>query len=258
MNRTKTLVTAFCLIFGGGVSAYAGDFTTTIEPVRYEGMVSISFDDSYRNQHVKALPILEAAGMKGTFYLSTKPIQKGYRAYMTPAQVKDLARKGHEVAGHTVSHANLAKLGRARIEREVGNSKAYLEKLIGVPVTGFAYPYGAISRTAKVALKKAGYTHARGVDFEELNTPATDRYALKSQCVDKSDSLASIQKRIDTAKAEGKWYILCFHRVQARGGGRYAVTPAFFQKIVDYIKATGIKVVTVKSGLAAEVQVAAR
>lgn len=214
-----------------------------------EGLVSITFDDSWTSQYTNVLPILQAAGLKGTFYLTTEPIQGGWTDFMTPNQVKDIATKGHEIAGHTVTHADLTTLSQAAVNREIRNSKSYLQTLTGKTVTAFAYPYGAANATVKTLLKNAGYTSARGVDYETQNTATTDKYDLKSQCIETSDSTASIKAQIDAAKANKEWYVLCIHEVKD-GGDQYTMTPARFQEIVNYIKQSGVKVVTVGQGRA--------
>lgn len=214
-----------------------------------EGMVSLTFDDSWLTQYTNALPILETAGLKGTFYLTSQPIQQAWVGFMTPNQAKDIAQKGHEIGGHTVTHADLATLNQTRINNEIKNSKTYLQNLTGQTVVSLAYPYGSYTTTVKNLTKNAGYTTGRGVDFATHNVATTDKYALKSQCIETSDSIASIKAKIDSAYANKQWYILCFHEVKT-GGDQYTTTPARLQEIVDYIKSTGIKVVTVKEGRA--------
>ena len=214
-----------------------------------EGMVSLTFDDSWITQYTNALPILQTAALKGTFYLTTQPIQEVWDDFMTTAQVKDIANKGHEIAGHTVTHADLATLTKAKINTEIKNSKTYLQTLTGQTVVSLAYPYGSYNTTVKNLSKTAGYTTARGVDFETHNIATTDKYALLSQCIETTDTTASIKARIDSAKANKQWYILCFHEVKT-GGDQYTTTPARLQEIVNYIKSSGIKVVTVKQGRA--------
>ena len=76
-----------------------------------------------------------------------------------------------------------------------------------------------------------------------------DKFDLKSQCIETSDSMTSIKAQIDAAKANKQWYILCIHEVK-NGGDQYSTTLARFQEIVSYIQSTGVKVVTVKEGRA--------
>jgi peptidoglycan/xylan/chitin deacetylase (PgdA/CDA1 family) len=214
-----------------------------------EGMVTLSFDDSWISQYTSALPILQTAGLKGTFYITTEPITEGWDDFMTPAQVKDIAQKGHEIGDHTVTHAHLTQLSQTNLTKELVDSKVYLEGLVGTPVTAFAYPYGEFNATVKNAVKAAGYATARGVEEESLNASTTDKYNLFSSCILKSTPFTTIKKAIDDAKANKQWYILCIHEIKT-GGDEYSITPTQFQQIVDYLKISGVKTVTVKEGTA--------
>jgi peptidoglycan/xylan/chitin deacetylase (PgdA/CDA1 family) len=254
VSPTATATYTLACTGAGGTTSQSTTVTVSTQPPPptggfAEGMVSFSFDDSWASQYTNALPILQTAGLKGTFYLTTEPIQEAWDEFMTPNQVKDIGRKGHEIAGHTITHVDLTTVGQTRINREIKNSKTYLQTLIGQTVVSFAYPYGALSNTTKNLLKQAGYTSARGVDYEALNTATTDKYDLKSLCIETSNPISEIKAEIDKAKANKQWFILCIHEVK-NGGDQYTMTPAKLQEIVDYVKSTGIKAVTVKEGRA--------
>jgi peptidoglycan/xylan/chitin deacetylase (PgdA/CDA1 family) len=80
---------------------------------------------------------------------------------MTGSEVRALIADGLIAIGaHTVSHPVLAGLGAAACYREVAESKAACEVLIGAPVTTFAYPYGAFDTDAREAVRSAGLTVA--------------------------------------------------------------------------------------------------
>lgn len=82
--------------------------------------------------------------------------QTGNRA-MTRSEVRTLVADGLIAIGaHTVTHPVLAGLGTAQCYREVAESKAACEALIGVPVTTFAYPYGEFDADAREAVKSTG------------------------------------------------------------------------------------------------------
>jgi peptidoglycan/xylan/chitin deacetylase (PgdA/CDA1 family) len=253
---TVNATTTYALSCTGASGNISKSVTVTVKPATpaqpgqfTEGMVSLTFDDSWLSQYTNALPIMQTAGVKGTFYLTTQPLKEAWDGFMTTNQVKDIANKGHEIAGHTVTHADLATLSQTRINNEIKNSKTYLQNLTGQTVVSLAYPYGSYNNTVKNLTRNAGYTNARGVAYDSHNVTTSDKYALKSQCIETGDSMESIKARIDSAKANKQWYILCFHEV-LNGGDQWSTTPARMQEIVDYIKSIGIKVVTVKEGRA--------
>ena len=217
-----------------------------------EGMVTLSFDDAWSSQHANALPVLTDAGLKGTFYVLTQPVQNGWSTYMTPAQVKDIAAKGHDIQGHTVTHRDLTTLSQASIDAEIKNSKAYIENLTGKTVTSLAYPYGSNSTKVVDRVKLAGYTNARTADPTipyGFNTPATSRYVINSFSPTNTTTLIEVKAAIDKARAEKLWFVFSVHQVKLNGT-QYDITPAMFADIVAYIKSSGIKVVTMAEGAA--------
>lgn len=236
----------------GGSASKSIQISVTSTPTNNaftEGMVTFSFDDSWASQYANALPILQSAGIKGTFYLTTEPVLGGWSGYMTPTQIVDIGNKGHEIAGHTVTHPHLPALSSSQITSEIVNSKTYLQNLTGKSVTTFAYPYGEFNATAKSLVQTSGYTSARGVEEDALNTALSDKYNLKSSCIESGATFAQVKSQIDKAKAQKQWYILCFHEIKS-SPGQYDTSIALFQQIVNYIKSSGIKTVTVTQGRA--------
>lgn len=61
---------------------------------------------------------------------------------MTARQVKGLHEAGMGIGAHTVRHPILARLEPDEAEREMADSRDYLQALLGAPVPLFAYPNG--------------------------------------------------------------------------------------------------------------------
>lgn len=61
---------------------------------------------------------------------------------MTSVQVKELLSQGMEVGAHTVTHPILSRLDQGRAYKEIEQSKANLEHVLGERVSLFAYPNG--------------------------------------------------------------------------------------------------------------------
>ncbi len=217
-----------------------------------EGMVTLSFDDAWASQYAQALPVLAQHGLKGTFYILTQPVQNGWSGYMTPAQVIDVASKGHDMQGHTVTHRNLTGLSQSAIDAEIKNSKTYIEGLTGRTVTSLAYPYGSSNAKVIERAKLAGYTNGRAADPTipfGFNTQTTSRFTINSFSPNSAVSVAQIKAAIDKAKAEKTWFVLSMHEIKVNGD-QYSMTPAAFAEVVNHIKASGIKVVTMSEGAA--------
>jgi peptidoglycan/xylan/chitin deacetylase (PgdA/CDA1 family) len=108
-------------------------------------IVSLTFDDTFAdNYQVGALT--EARGMRATFYINSARI--GQSGYLTFAQVADLEERGHEIAGHTLTHARLASIPVDEARYQVCNDrKALLE--LGFRATSFAYPFSSQCATSR-------------------------------------------------------------------------------------------------------------
>lgn len=61
---------------------------------------------------------------------------------MTSAQVKAMRQAGMQIGAHTVSHPILARLSADEARCQIGDSKRFLEDLLGERVGLFAYPNG--------------------------------------------------------------------------------------------------------------------
>ncbi|MCI0651947.1 MAG: polysaccharide deacetylase family protein [Planctomycetes bacterium] len=97
---------------------------------------------------------------------------------MTREQVRDLHGRGHECGSHTVHHALLPRLSRAEAERELRESKAWLEETTGEAARGFCYPNGDASTLVRALVAEAGYDYACGTR-PGRNRAGSDRYMLR-------------------------------------------------------------------------------
>ena len=80
--------------------------------------VALTFDDSLKDDLLVAAPMLEERGWRGTFCIVTDWIGKDDK-HMAWDDVRELVRRGHEVATHTKSHRNLITLLEAGREDEI-------------------------------------------------------------------------------------------------------------------------------------------
>jgi peptidoglycan/xylan/chitin deacetylase (PgdA/CDA1 family) len=80
---------------------------------------------------------------------------------LTPDELVELARgRLVEIGAHTVTHPVLTELPTAAQRVEIQGSKAYLEELLGQPVTSFSYPNGASSDETLSIVHDAGFSSA--------------------------------------------------------------------------------------------------
>jgi peptidoglycan/xylan/chitin deacetylase (PgdA/CDA1 family) len=79
---------------------------------------------------------------------------------MTPRQVTELHRRGHEIASHTATHPILPQLADEQIQDELRRSATQLYQWTGDKIAGFCYPNGDFDSRVERAVTKAGYSYA--------------------------------------------------------------------------------------------------
>jgi len=209
-------------------------------------MITLEFDDSLSNQYSNAVPLLSSATTTAGFFIITGRL--GLSGSMTAAQVQDLQAKSFEVGAHTRTHPYLTQLSQSQLVSEIDGSKQDLQAL-GLHPTIFVYPFGDANDVVEQEVRNAGFLGARGIK-EGYNTKNTNKFELLDQHVLNTTAIASVQTMIDTAKADRTWLILELHAViPDTTGNTYSITPQFLQQIVDYIKASGIQVVTTEQAI---------
>ncbi len=102
---------------------------------------------------------------------------------MSWAEVRTLAREGHEIGSHSMSHALLPQCDERALRDEVGRSRSRIEGEIGAPVASFCYPNGDWDRRAADAVRAAGYRRAVGTRWGS-NPPGAPALALRRCDVD--------------------------------------------------------------------------
>jgi peptidoglycan/xylan/chitin deacetylase (PgdA/CDA1 family) len=73
-----------------------------------------------------------------------------------------------------MSHLALPGVPAQVLRAEVRDSRQALSDLLGGPVKGFCYPYGAVDESAARAVEEAGYDYAVAIGHSEL----AGRFAL--------------------------------------------------------------------------------
>jgi peptidoglycan/xylan/chitin deacetylase (PgdA/CDA1 family) len=133
--------------------------------------VVLTFDDAYVNFLEYALPVLQRHGFPATVYAISGWI--GRRAewfardpgrpvpdLMGASELREIRAAGIGIGSHTVNHPRLAELSPERQSRELADSKADLEDLLGEEVGHLCYPYGSFNLDSVRAAARCGYLSA--------------------------------------------------------------------------------------------------
>lgn len=76
-------------------------------------------------------------------------------------QISEMIDSGLCTIGcHGMSHANLCKIGREQLKKEVIESRQKIESRLDIHIKHFSYPYSAFNQEVIETVKSAGYTSA--------------------------------------------------------------------------------------------------
>lgn len=130
--------------------------------------IAITFDDGYVD-NLEACAALARRGMRATWFVVTdalgqlptwddrgRPVQR----LLDAAELRHMSAQGMEIGSHGCTHRRLPELDEHALARELGDSRAALEQLLGISVRSFAFPYGSFDARTSAAVKEAGYTAA--------------------------------------------------------------------------------------------------
>jgi len=134
------------------------------EPLR----VALTFDDSIKDHLLIAAPMLEERGWRGTFCIVTDWVGKNPHK-LTWDDVRELVRRGHEIATHTKSHRNLLQLmkegAEEEVRRELLESVAKIQKETGIaPRFMFSPGVKQNDETARIC-REVGLRQAESVRY---------------------------------------------------------------------------------------------
>jgi peptidoglycan/xylan/chitin deacetylase (PgdA/CDA1 family) len=236
------------------LSGLATTVGTTSAPARAATpitIVTIGFDDGTVDQ-LGAADALVAHGMRGTFFINTGPILAGDPDHMTFSDLDALYQAGHEIAGHTVDHANIQPLSTADQRAEVCTDRNTLYAH-GYQPTSFAYPFGSWDSATETVVHDCGYNSARTVSGVSIHVaknklgetvPPADPYATRTPPnPKKATKLATMEQYVLNAEAgvqtsgQSLWIQFVFHDYCDSHCGAYTVQPAKFGALLDFLQA---------------------
>ena len=97
------------------------------------------------------LDTLDKYGVKATFFLC------GVWVKQYPDYVKEIARRGHEIGNHSLTHPHMSRMDSIAIQKELSDLDDMLQELTGKRSTLFRPPFGEYNDTVIKAAREAGY-----------------------------------------------------------------------------------------------------
>ena len=96
------------------------------------------------------LDLFDKYDVKATFFTL------GYIGEQFPDLIKEIHRKGHEIASHSYAHLDLRKNTKENVEKDLIKSINILEKIIGKEINGFRAPFFSLDSNSFWAMQIIG------------------------------------------------------------------------------------------------------
>jgi peptidoglycan/xylan/chitin deacetylase (PgdA/CDA1 family) len=208
-------------------------------------VVSLTFDDTFADQF-QVGAMTEARGMRATFYVNSSRI--GQSGSLSLAQVLALRDAGHEIGGHTITHAELAAVDTDEAKRQICNDR---ESLLanGFRITSFAYPFSSQNAAVRQLAADCGYNSARlvgglvvpgscsGCPYANPMPPVDPMGVRANDSIQETTTLDTMKLYVTQAEQHGGgWVPMVFHHV-CDGCNELSVTPAQLAQFLDWLKA---------------------
>lgn len=130
--------------------AFTVDVEDYFQVDAFSDVIPVSAWDAYESRvvpnTVRILDTLDEFKVRGTFFVL------GWIARRQAGLVREIARRGHEVASHGMSHQRIVTQTRDVFRQETRDSKRLLEDLIQAPVEGYRAATYSITRESLWAL----------------------------------------------------------------------------------------------------------
>jgi peptidoglycan/xylan/chitin deacetylase (PgdA/CDA1 family) len=199
-------------------------------------VVSLTFDDGVLDQYTLRR-LLPPSGLTATVYVNSGLIAvfEDPADRMSLPALRDLARHGVEIGGHTVDHPDLTTLTLNKARAEICDDRDKLLSL-GFPAVSFAYPYSQVDARVERIPRSCGYLSARsvgGIDCYGCTAaetfPPLNRYSLRTpDPVERRTTLRTLKSQVLKAERAATattrtWLILNFHHI-CNGCNKLAIT----------------------------------
>ncbi len=158
--------------------------------------IVITFDDGHISNYELALPLLQQAGYRAYFFVTTHFINS--REYFCrPEQLKALAEAGMVVGSHGVSHEFLADLPADAVEHELAHSRSTLGSWIQQDIQSLSFPGGRYTPAVMQQAKATGYRQIFDSTFDTVSvTDLAEHKPLARVAIRRSTSADEFQRMI--------------------------------------------------------------
>lgn len=150
--------------------------------------LTFSYDDGIEMDK-KLVEIFNNYGMKCTFNLNSGIMTPENRWVKNGVEIRRMLPdgmpelyKGHEIAVHCTTHADLTELDNDGVRREIADDKKALEELFGCDIKCMAYPYGRFDDRIVKIVDECGIKLSRTCEDTHCFTIPSDLLRFGATC----------------------------------------------------------------------------
>lgn len=181
-----------------------------------KGALSFTFDDGFRGAFEHGGAELEAAGLKGTFYIFTDTSAEYGGELASTQLVREYKNLGHEIASHTANHANLGLLTASgdldSINEVLLSSVELLNERFDQYTVSMSIPFGSFRNETLKEISRHFLSARSSQHGFNLATPV-DFYALRSWPVVSTTSPAFVDYLMSKCEEFGTYLPLMYHEL---------------------------------------------
>jgi peptidoglycan/xylan/chitin deacetylase (PgdA/CDA1 family) len=274
----RALLLCYCFLFTMSIVLLVVAESHSLDVFGQKAVV-LTFDDGWKNQITKAVPIMDKYGLKATFFIVCNYQDKEGR--MTWDDVSNLGKLGHDIQSHTMNHKDLAKLSMKDLEYEVGESKQCLREhgfpnatILATPMNSGWDNVTVVNMTSKYYdTARSGNGEPMFLNCDKWNEDQKDcmtyydngtltfanRYSVKgwshnfydkkyahdtNKILEEFASVVDRQTQFNTNGSLEALPVLIYHKVDDVGKDAGTTTTELFEKEMQYLHDNGFKVLT--------------
>ncbi|HEX6983572.1 MAG TPA: polysaccharide deacetylase family protein [Balneolaceae bacterium] len=177
--------------------------------------IILTFDDGHLDTFELALPILKEFDMRAVIFVlgnrkqryahwENKHDETNY-PLMEDQHIIEAREDGFEIGAHSMTHADLSKLGQKAMQREIKGSKESIESLLGESIVSFAYPFGGVARNVISITQQAGFKYGCGVYTGPPNF-GDDNFDIRRLAITSKTNTAAFLMRLLTPYEYVEWF----------------------------------------------------
>ena len=188
-------------------------------------MIALTFDDGPGPGTRRILKALEAVDGRATFCMV------GNRVNDYARTARMVAEQGSEIATHTLTHPNLAKLSASEVRAELEESIAAIEQVTGVRPGVLRPPYGSTGGAVQQVCRDMGVVIANwNVDTEDWRV--RDAETILNHVLDNArdgaivlchdlypETAAAMERAVEALAERGYQLVSVSELLEARAGG---------------------------------------